>query len=292
MKFAPFDYVKPADLAAAIGCLEGNDDAKILAGGQSLLPLMALRLARPTLLVDIGCLSLDGISTESAGGDAFLRLGALVRHERLLRDPFVKVNAPLLAEAAAYVGHPAIRTLGSLGGSIAHADPAAELPAALVALGGSVEAVGPSGQRVVPCESLFEGFFTTGLESSEVITAIRIPISPVPESASWCEWAPRHGDFAEVGIGVSLTFSEDGRCTTVKAAACGVGATPVGLTDTLAPVLVGRWGDDPEALRETARVVAGVLAHPDKSDLGGLLCARAVKRAYESRSVGAPGPGS
>ena len=200
VKFPPFDYVRAGSVAEAVGYLAGDEDARVLAGGQSLLPLMAMRLARPSVLVDIGSLDLAGVELE--GG--VLRLGGLVRHSTLVDDPSVQAHAPLLAAGAAHVGHPAIRNRGTLAGSLAHADPAAELPAVTVALDARVTVDGPSGRRSLPAAELIDGYFTNNLETGEVITAIEVPVGAPGQGAAFCEWAPRFADFAEVGVGVAV----------------------------------------------------------------------------------------
>ena len=179
MKAAPFDYLVPTTVTEATTALAGDPEARVLAGGQSLAPLLALRLARPSLLVDIGRLPLETVVlVDGTGRGGELRLGARVRHRRLERDPDVEAHAPLLAAGRArHVGDAAVRNRGTLGGSLAHADPAAELPAALVALGGRVVATGPNGAREIPAADLFEGFFVTGLAPGEMLTEVIVPVA-------------------------------------------------------------------------------------------------------------------
>ncbi len=280
MKFPPFDYVRAGSVAEAVGYLAGDEDARVLAGGQSLLPLMAMRLARPSVLVDIGSLKLAGVELE--GG--VLRLGGLVRHSTLVDDPSVQAHAPLLAAGAAHVGHPAIRNRGTLAGSLAHADPAAELPAVTVALDARVTVDGPSGRRSLPAAELIDGYFTNNLETGEVITAIEVPVGAPGQGTAFCEWAPRFADFAEVGVGVAVEPGEDGACTAIKAATCGVGAAPQLLGRRLEEVLVGAAEPAPAQLVEAARIGTEVAvragADEDKAQLAGLLTARAVRRAF------------
>lgn len=282
MKFPPFDYVRPATVAEAVGCLAADEDAKALAGGQSLLPLMALRLARPAVLVDIGRLDLATVRLDVP---ATLRVGALVRHSTLLTDPVVAAHAPLLAAAAAHVGHPAIRNRGTLAGSLAHADPAAELPAAAVALGATVTVEGPGGAREMAVSDLIDGFFTNHLEPGELITAVVFEAAGPGQGSAFCEWAPRSGDFAEVGVGVAVDIGDDGACTAVRAAACGVAGAPVPLAAGLQPVLAGAAAAGPAQLVEAARLARAAAgdagADEDKAELAGLLTARAVKRAFD-----------
>ncbi len=196
MKPAPFEYVRPATVAEAVEVLAAHPgEAKALAGGQSLVPLMNLRLARPAVLVDLDRVAgLEGVELR----DGHLCLGAMVRHERLVSDPAIGRLAPLLAEAAAWIGHTAIRHRGTLGGSLAHADPAAELPAVAVALGAELIATGPGGRRSIPAGQFFLGPLTTALDDGELLTEVRIPLPPAGRRVGFAEFARRHGDFALV----------------------------------------------------------------------------------------------
>jgi carbon-monoxide dehydrogenase medium subunit len=193
---ARFDYVAADSAAHAIDLLgRRGDDAKVLAGGHSLLPMMKLRLAAPAVLVDITRASgLSGISAD--GGD--LVIGATTRHADLAASPLVRAEAPLLAHAASLVGDPQIRHRGTIGGSLAHADPAADLPMALVALGGSVELTGQDGTRRVAADDFFTGFFETALADGELLTAVRVPRQPgVPWG--YQKFVRRANDWAIVG---------------------------------------------------------------------------------------------
>jgi carbon-monoxide dehydrogenase medium subunit len=276
VKPAPFDYVRPSTLAETIAALATDEGAKLIAGGQSLVPLMALRLARPSLLVDVNDLGLDGISA----GAEWVRIGACTRHRRLERDPVIGRAAPLLQEAAGLIGYPAIRTRGTIGGSIAHADPVAELPAVLVAAGGSVIALGADGTREIAAAALFAGFLETTLAPGEVVVEVRLPAIGPRHGAAFCEWAPREGDFAVAGIAVTMERDEAGRCTTLGAAACGVGSVPLDCSALLAAA-VGESVATDGVLREVARAVrTDVGGDDDHADLLSLLAARAVHRAF------------
>ena len=194
---AQFEYVAAESPAHAIGLLaERGDDAKLLAGGHSLLPMMKLRLATPELLIDIGGLSeLAGVSTD--GDD--LVIGATTRHAELAASELALAEAPLLAYAAAQVGDPQIRHRGTIGGSLAHADPAADLPMALVALGGSLVLQGPSGTRTVAADDFFEGYFETAMGPDELLIAVRVPRRPgVPWG--YQKFVRRANDWAIVGV--------------------------------------------------------------------------------------------
>jgi aerobic carbon-monoxide dehydrogenase medium subunit len=194
---APFDYVAAQSAAHAVELLAAHDDeAKLLAGGHSLLPMMKLRLAAPALLIDIGRLAeLAGIS---AVADELV-IGAATTHAALAASELVRADAPLLAHAAAQVGDPQIRHRGTIGGSLAHADPAGDLPMALLALGGSVDVLGPGGTRRIPAHDLFTGFFETSLESGELLTAARVPRRP-GQAWGYQKFVRRANDWAIVGV--------------------------------------------------------------------------------------------
>jgi carbon-monoxide dehydrogenase medium subunit len=199
MKAPAFDYVRAATVAEACGFLaEHGPDARLLAGGQSLLPAMNLRLASPSVLIDIG--RIEGLDAIEVRGDV-LRIGALVRHETVLRDTGIAQHVPLLTEAMRHVAHPAIRTRGTMGGNLAHADPASELPACMVALDAMIEATSPRGVRQIAAEDFFTGLFQTALQSDEMLTAVEIPLPARP----WFfqEIVRRSGDYAIVGLAVS-----------------------------------------------------------------------------------------
>jgi aerobic carbon-monoxide dehydrogenase medium subunit len=276
VKPAPFDYVRCATVAEAVAALGRDEGAKVIAGGQSLVPLMSMRLARPTLLVDVNDVGLDTITIE----DGTLRIGACTRHRRLESEPLVARTAPVLREAAGLIGYPAIRTRGTIGGSLAHADPVAELPAVLVAARGSVIARGPEGSREIAAAELFTGFLGTSLERDEILTEVRLPVPGARAGAAFCEWAPREGDFATAGIAVAIERDAGGACIALGAAACGVASVPLDCSELLQPVL-GAAAAEGALLRQVARTVrAEVGDDADRADLLGLLAARAVARAF------------
>ncbi|HWG73794.1 MAG TPA: FAD binding domain-containing protein [Acidimicrobiales bacterium] len=298
MKLPPFEYLRASSAAEAVSVLSADEDSKVLAGGQSLLPLMALRLAHPTVLVDIAALDLAGvevvdgpshIDASSCGGPVpkggkSIRLGAMVRQSVLESEPVVAETVPLLAAAARYVGHPATRNLGTLGGSLAHADPAAELPAVAVALGAVAVVVGPAGPRHLACSLLAEGYFTTSLAPDEILTEICFPAAGPRHGAAWCEWSPRVGDFAEAGVGVAVDLDGDGAITAIVAAACSVAPVPLDLGTALADAgVVGATSLPDPLLRAAARAAESAASGSpgDKAELTGLLAARAVARAFQ-----------
>ena len=196
MKPAPFGYAKARSLAHAIELL-ASDEARILAGGQSLIATLNMRLSHPAVLVDInGIGGLDKIALENG----HLEIGALVRHAQAERAAEIRRHAPLLALAMPHIGHPAIRNRGTIGGSIAFADPAAELPACLVALGGEFDVAGPQGMRTIKADDFFRGLFETALTGQDVLTAIRIPAASASTRVGFGEFVRRHGDYAMVGL--------------------------------------------------------------------------------------------
>jgi aerobic carbon-monoxide dehydrogenase medium subunit len=247
MKPAPFRYARAGSLAEATALLaEAPGDAKVLAGGQSLVPMLNMRLVRPTVLVDVnGLRELTGIAPTPEGG---LRLGALTRHAELAAAPAVIERAPLLAEAARHVGHAAIRNQGTLGGSLAHADPAAELPAALLALGARVRVTGPRGTREIAAGAFFRGLLSTALEADEILIAVEVPAQP--PGWGFAEVARRPGDFALAGVAAVLGEGE------VRLVGFGVGDRPLRLSSA-ERLLAGATLDAETAAR------AGTAAGPD-----------------------------
>jgi CO/xanthine dehydrogenase FAD-binding subunit len=225
MKPPDFDYVRPADLAEAVQALsDGGEDAKLLAGGQSLIPLMNLRLVRPSLLVDIGAIAtLKSVSVR----DASVVIGAGVTHREVIGSAAVREHSHLLAEAASWIAHPQIRTRGTIGGSLAHADGSAEFPAVLAALDGSVIARSGDGDRVVPWSDLFEGPFSTSLRPDEIITGVVLPRTRAGTGTAFEEFARRPGDFAVVGAAAVVRMAPDGICDGVSLALLGVAGVPV-----------------------------------------------------------------
>jgi carbon-monoxide dehydrogenase medium subunit len=194
---APFDYVRATSAGHALDLLaEHGDEAKLLAGGHSLLPMMKLRLAVPAVLVDIG--AVDELAGIAVDGDDLV-IGATTRHADVAGSDLVKTEAPLLAWSAAQVGDPQIRHRGTIGGSLAHSDPAADLPMALTALGGSMEITGPGGTRAVGADDFFVGYFETAMEPDELLTAVRIPRRP-GQPWGYQKFTRRANDWAIVGV--------------------------------------------------------------------------------------------
>src|SRR5712672_1096597 len=201
MKLPPFEYEAPTTVGEAVDLLaEHGDEASVLAGGQSLIPLLALRLARPAVLIDInGIDELSGVSVI----DGHVTIGAMTREYVAEASGTVADTLPLLAAALPLIGHEAIRSRGTIGGSLAHADPAAELPAVARALDAEFVVRGPSGERVIPAAQWFEGYLTTSRRPDELLVEVRCPTAREDTGASFTEVARRHGDFAIVGLGAS-----------------------------------------------------------------------------------------
>jgi len=223
VKPAPFAYARARSVEEAVALLAEKPDAKVLAGGQSLIATLNMRLSAPALLVDInGIDGRDGIVHK--GG--MVEIGALARHVQAERSEVIASFAPLLASAMPHIGHPAIRNRGTIGGSIAFADPAAELPACLLALGGEIEAQGPEGKRTIKADDFFRGLFETALGAQDVLTAVRVPAAAQDTRTGFAELTRRHGDYAIIGLAASAKADGMG-LKDVRLAYFGVGATPV-----------------------------------------------------------------
>jgi aerobic carbon-monoxide dehydrogenase medium subunit len=224
MKLPQVGYEAPKTVSEALELLaEYEDEASVLAGGQSLIPLLALRLAHPAALIDInGIDELFGVSA----AHGWVTIGAMTREYVAEESQTITDAVPLLAAALPLIGHEAIRSRGTIGGSMAHADPAAELPAVALALGAELVVRGPSGERVVPASEWFEGYLTTSRRPDELLTQVRFPTAGRGTGISFQEVARRHGDFAIVGLAASLTLSE-GTITDARLALAGMSDVPV-----------------------------------------------------------------
>lgn len=267
MKPAPFAYTKAKTLKEAVTLLaKHKDDARLLAGGQSLIATLNMRLSAPDLLIDInGIKNLNGIVKKGK----YVEIGALARHAQVERSEVIAKHAPLIALAMPHIGHPAIRNRGTFGGSIAFADPAAELPACLLALGGEIDIAGPRGKRKVKADAFFKGLFETALRPQEMITAVRVPAADKTMRVGFAELARRRGDYAIVGLAASARADSKG-LTDVRLAYFGVGDTPVrakkaeavlanGDIDAAVKALDLDPHDDVQATAKTKKHLAGVL---------------------------------
>lgn len=286
MKPAPFDYFAPDSLDEALALkAQYGDEAKFLAGGQSLIPAMNFRLAQPALLVDVnGVRELDFIRVE----EPELRLGAMTRQRTLERDPLVKQHAPLLYEAVPNVAHPQIRNRGTLGGSLAHADPAAELPVVAVALDARFRAQSTRGTRWLAAAEFFQSLFTTALQPDEMLVEVALPPPPAHTGHAFIEFARRHGDYALMGVAAVVTLDEAGVCQAARLVYLNAGEGPVSATQA-ATSLRGQ-PVTPTAIDAAARMAAtqeidpmgNVHASPEyQRHLAQVLTRRALRLAVE-----------
>ena len=276
MKPAPFAYAKARSLEDAVAQLARHQgEAKLLAGGQSLIATLNMRLSSPSLLVDINGIGLDGINVKNG----VVEIGALTRHVTLERSAEIATHAPLIALSMPHIAHPAIRNRGTMGGSLAYADPAAELPACLVALDGEIDIVGPNGKRVVKAGDFFRSLFETALGPHDVLSMVRFPAAAADTRVGFAELARRHGDYALVGLAGTAKASGKG-LTDVRLCYFGVGAIPVRARKA-ETALMGRSVDD--------AVKALDLDPPDdiqasgavKTHLAGVLLRRVAKQLAE-----------
>lgn len=277
MKPAPFAYYDPRSIDEVVARLtEHGDEAKILAGGQSLMPMLALRVARPAVVVDIN--RVGGLDTLEASNGT-LRIGALVRQRALER--WAVARAPLLAATLRMVGHVAIRTRGTVVGSVSHADPASELPATFLLMDGVAVARGRAGERAVPARELYVGPLTTSLRSDEVVVETRWSLPPATAGWGFHEIARRHGDFALVGVAAVVTVAA-GRIESARIALFGAGPTPV--RASAAERALAGAPSTPAAIEEAARLAADAL-DPD-SDLHATAAYRTrVARTLTARAL-------
>jgi len=257
VKPAPFVYHRPTSVDEALALLgRYGPDGRLLAGGQSLVPALNMRLATPAALIDINRLpGLGGISLGPEG----LVIGALARHDAVEHSALVARHAPLIAEAMPHVGHRAIRTRGTVGGSIALADPAAELPACLVALDALIRVLGRDGPREIPAARFFRGIYTTDLGPGEIVTAVVVPPIQSGWRSRFDELARRHGDFALVGLAAHCRV-ESGAIAEARLAFCGAGTTPVRAARAESALAGRRPGAD--ALSEAGRALDADLDPP------------------------------
>jgi carbon-monoxide dehydrogenase medium subunit len=290
MKPAAFDYYAPDALDEALALLDRlGGNAKLLAGGQSLVPLLNMRLARPQAIVDLN--RVPGLAeVRRDGGD--LVLGAMVRHLQLERDPLVRAQVPLLSEVAGHIAHVQIRTRGTLGGSLANAAPAAELPAALTALEAKlVVRSARAGARTLPLAEFFTGPLQTALDANEVLVEVRVPIPAPGTGWAFAEFARRRGDFALAGAAALVRLDGRGRVASARLALCGVGDVPLRL-DEVARSLVGSNGEAPTLARVAVAVRAAVpgrgdlqLSAESRREIAGEIAQRALAQAI-ARAAG------
>lgn len=285
MKPAPFEYFRPRSLDEALSLLaEHGSDAKPLAGGQSLIPAMNFRLATPSVLVDLnGLRELSGIS--DVGGE--IRVGGMVRQRAAERHPLLAQRVPLLAETLPHIAHPAIRNRGTIGGSLAHADPAAELPAVMLALKATFVVKNKSEAREIPSGDFFVGLFSTSVQTGELLTEIRIPPGAIRGGYAFEEISRRHGDFALVGVAAAVQLDSNGRCADARVALLSVGDRPM-LAEQAAKTLIGQ-APSGESIRAAAAAATRDIDPPSdihassryRRQLASVLTRRALERAFK-----------
>jgi CO/xanthine dehydrogenase FAD-binding subunit len=292
VKPARFDYLDPTTLSEALDLLQQyGDEGKVLAGGQSLLPLLYMRLAAPRYLIDVNRVA--GLDAVRVDGDT-LCIGALARQRAVERAALVQAGWPLVAEATRLVGHVPIRNRGTFGGSVAHADPSAELPAVVAALDGTLRVASAQGERTLTADDFFLTYLTTAVEPTELLVEVRLP--PPPPGSGWAflEVSRRHGDFALVGVACLLALEADGQhVAAARLAFTGVGGTPLRARDAEAALVGALAGPDIFAAAATRAQAA---AEPDsdlhasadyRRHLVGVLARRALARAHERASAAA-----
>jgi len=291
VKPAPFEYFRPASIDEALSLLaEHGGDAKALAGGQSLIPAMNFRLAAPSVLVDLnGIGALSYIQDDS--GD--VRIGGMTRQRMVERSSLVSERVPLIAETMPHIAHPAIRNRGTIGGSLAHADPAAELPAVMLALKARLTVSSQSGTRDVAADDFFVGLFTTAVEPGELLTDIRIPPSAKRSGFAFKEISRRHGDFALVGVAAVVQLDQKGHCIEARIALLSVGDRPM-LAGEAAKALMGQQ-PSAESIRAAADAAATRDIDPSgdihasaryRRQLANVLTRRVLERAFERAGQG------
>jgi len=282
---AAFEYHAPNSIGEATALLERlGDDAKVLSGGQSLIPLMKLRLASPGHLVDIN--GIPGLAYVREA-DGFLRLGALTREVDLEESEVVRIRYPLLHDTCKVIADPLVRNLATVGGNLAHGDPANDHPATMLALDAEVIATGARGERRIPIASFFTGPFETALQPGEILVEIRVPVPPARSGGAYLKLERKVGDFATAAVAVQVALNADGTCARV-----GIGLTNVGLTPIKATAAEGSLrGKRPDeaAIRRAAELAAEASSPAEdlrgsveyKKDLVRVLTARALRRAVQ-----------
>jgi carbon-monoxide dehydrogenase medium subunit len=278
---ASFRYAAARSVAEAVDLLRGNEDAKILAGGHSLLPLMKLRLANPPVLVDINRIhDLDYIREDTELGR--LRVGALARHIDFERSDLIRSRYPLLWDTARGIGDPLVRNRGTMAGAVAHADPAADWPAALLALNAEAVATGPSGERVVPIDKLYVAILTTSLNADELVTEIRVPLPERRSGGAYEKLERKVGDYAVIGVGVQLTLDDSGNVSRAGIGLCNAASTSIKATNAEA-FLTGK-PLVPDNMNEAARLAMDA-SDPIDDDRGPIDYKRAMVRELTRRAL-------
>lgn len=287
MKPAPFDYVRPGSLAEACELLAGDEDARLIAGGQTLVPMLAMRLARPAKLIDILRLpELAGIREERGA----VVVGATTRQAQAERDPVIRASVPMLARVLPWVGHPPTRNRGTIGGSIANADPAAEIPLAAVTLGADIMLATTAGPTSMPADDFFIGPMVTSIGQGQCVSAIRFPVWPYPRlGVGFFEISARRSDFAFVAAAAQVALDEEDRCLDVALGLGGVGDRPLRLDVSS---LVGTKLDAASVSDAVNAATTEIDAMSDlhasaayRRRVAGVLCIRALEQARVNASA-------
>jgi carbon-monoxide dehydrogenase medium subunit len=278
---AAFKYARPTTIEEAVGLLSNNQDAKVLAGGHSLLPLMKLRLAMPPVLVDINRIpGLDYIREDQQLGR--LRIGALVRHSDFENSDLIRDRYPLLWDTAKGIGDPLVRNRGTMAGAVAHADPAADWPAALLALNAEVVATGPNGERTVPITELYLAILTSSLTADEILTEVRVPLPQARSGGAYEKLERKVGDYAVIGVGAHVVLDEMGNVSQAGIGLCNAGSVSIKAREAEA-FLVGK-PVAPDNVNEAARL-AMEASDPIDDDRGPVDYKRAMVRELTRRAL-------
>jgi len=283
---AQFDYLAPISLKEAVAMLaQHGDRAKLLAGGHSLIPAMKLRLSQPELLVDLGRVKDLSYINEKDGG---VRIGAMTTHYQIESSARLRSVCALLPETASHIGDVQVRNKGTIGGSLAHADPAADWPAAILALGADLVATSTRGEHVIKADSFFVDVLTTALAPNEILTEIRVPVAPARTGQAYVKMAQPASGFAVVGIAVTLTRDQSGKCSSVGIGVTGVAPKAYRAT-AVENVLKGSMLDDASIAHAAAHIADGIEPNADlyasaeyRAHLGEVYAKRAIKRALEA----------
>jgi CO/xanthine dehydrogenase FAD-binding subunit len=238
MKPAPFRYIAARSLEQALALkAEFGEEARFLAGGQSLVPTMNFRLTQPAVLIDINPLA--ELAWIRKSGSDNIHIGALTRYRDIERDPATAHDLPLVAEALPHIAHPQIRNRGTIGGNLAHADPASEMPAIVLALGARLRAQSKNGERWIAASGFFAGALVTTLAADEMLVEVELPVAKLRSGACFMEVARRRGDFALIGVACTVQMDDDGRCAEARIGLCNAGETPI-LAEDSSQSLIGR----------------------------------------------------
>jgi len=274
-----FDYAVPSSVDEAVALLSGNADAKVLAGGHSLVPLMRFRLASPSMLVDLN--RLEGL-TYIKEEDGWLKLGAMTRESDLERSDLVATRYPLLADTTRMIADPLVRNRATVGGNLAHGDPANDHPATMIAYGAQIVARGPNGERVIPAAEFFVDLFQTALARDEILTEIRIPAPPARSGGAYAKMERKVGDFATAAVAVQLSLAADGTVAQAGIGLTNVGSVPIAATQAAA-ALQGHMPDD-DHLKAAAALAADV-AEPTADPRGSVAYKRSLVKTLTVRAL-------